>query len=160
MTKAPRKLIDGIPILTAVGMAALILTSCGKEEEVVIEETENVIKMEVAGFHYGGWPELLVHVNGEQIEAITVDFKTRKTLEIDVPNALGKVEIIELKTTSESNCHGNEWNTETFCQERQVTIRKVFLNDENLGIGTATGKGNKPFALQKPDGGITWKVGG
>ena len=155
-----RTKLIAVAALVAIGAAAAFVLTSGEEPIIEIAASNNVIKVEAAGVNFAGWPEMRVSVNGEQIAQLMIENKTREMFSFDVPNALGDVEEIQIQLTNETDCRSSLRHSFQSCIDRALVLRKVFLNDEQLEPGVASGEGNTQYSLKRNEGGATWQIGG
>ena len=155
-----RTKLIALAALVAVGGAAAFVLTSGEKPIVEVAASKNVIKVEAAAVNFTGWPQMRVSVNGEQIAQLMIEKKQRDIYSFDVPNALGDVKTIEIQMTNETDCAGSLRHSFQSCIDRALILRKVFLNDEQLEAGVASGEGNTPYSLKRSDGGATWQIGG
>ena len=164
MTSMQMKLI-ALAILVVGGGGAAAYVMLGEEPEVEVVAPENVIRFEAAGVHYDGWPEMAVLVNGEQIALLHINNKIRQMYSVDVPASVGAISTVEVQMTSETDCYSAVWidtrSGQTFkCDDRAITVRGLYLNDEKIEGAVAIGEKNHPWSVRSAEGGIKWEIKG
>ena len=145
-------------VFMAVTTAIYVLT--GDNPVVKLSKSENVIKIEAAGVNYAGWPDMSVSINGKEIGTVKVETKQRKLFTVNVPDDIGTISTVEIKFPNATDCRKGQFAYESACTDRQLIVRKVFLNEQQLENGEASGDRNTAFSLQSAEGGIAFKVEG
>lgn len=153
------KWIALIAFVFIAGSVGYIVLS-GNNPMVQVGSAANVIKIEAAGIQHAGWPEMSVHVNGEEVTKLTIDEKVRTMYTVNVPSSVGDVSEIELKLVNESDCKALDaaFGVAPNCQDRTIMVRGLYLNEEKLENPEASGTGNLASLIKKSEGGITWHV--
>ncbi len=137
---------------------AYVLT--GENPVIKMSQSDNVIKIEAAGVNYAGWPDMSVSVNGNEVGTVKVETKQRKMFTVDVPADAGTISSVEIKFPNSTDCRKGQFSYESACTDRKLIVRKVFLNEQQLENGEASGDRNTAFSLQSSEGGIAFKVEG
>lgn len=144
-------------ILVAVfgGTAAFFLTT-GEQPVIKLVASENVIRVEAAGVRYADWPIMGVVVNDQEIAQVEIAEQQRKMYSVNVPESVGDISTIKLKLNNFQECQNVGTGP---CETRKIIVRGLYLNDEKLEGGVASGEKNLASLLQTEEGGITWQVG-
>lgn len=153
------KLIVLIATIFVGGSIGYILLS-GNNPIVQMGASENVIKIEAGAIQHAGWPEMSVMVNGEEVTKLKIDKQERTMYTVNVPSSSGEISEISVKLLNESDCRALDaaFGVAPNCQDRTITVRGLYLNDEKLENPEASGAGNLASLLKKSEGGINWKV--
>lgn len=153
-------LIAVVAVVVVAAAVGYIMYSGDKNAVARIISSGNVIKIEAAGVNYGGWPDVSIRVNGQEISKITIESPTREMYTFNVPNSVGDVSTIELKLLNPTDCaHADFSHLTAGCTDRALTVRGIYLNDEKLEGAVATGEGNLSALLRRGEGGISVQVG-
>ena len=143
-------------LVVAGGAAAYVMT--GENPVAKVVGSSDVIRFEAAGVEYSGWPEMSVHVNGEQIAVLHIDKQVRSMYEVQVPGSVGEIKTVEVKMTEETDCKAAVWIKDHTCTDRSITVRGLYLNDEKVEGAEAVGEKNHPWSIRSKEGGIVWNI--